>query len=71
MTTAEIITIRRQSINQSINPLTCLQKHFSDFIQLMLNAHKDTDKGGEISELGGRDFSQYKNRGKITVIPSR
>lgn len=38
-------------------------KHFCDFIQLMLNAHKDTDKGGEISELGGRDFSQYKNRG--------
>ena len=34
----------------------------------MLNAHKDTDKGGEISELGGRDFSQYKNRGKIIFI---
>ncbi|CAG2240592.1 CYP3A [Mytilus edulis] len=40
--------------------------HFRDFIQLMLNSHKDKTKekeNGRIDELGGLDFSEYKNRG--------
>lgn len=38
-------------------------KKFRDFIQLMLNAHNDSEKGGEITELGAKDFAQYKSRG--------